>query len=430
MQPINNLYQNYLNSTGVSTDTRKVEEGNIFFALKGPNFNGNQYAIAALEKGAKYAVIDERAYHTQPNMILVDDVLSSLQQLATFHRKELGIPVIGIGGSNGKTTSKELIHSVLAQKFKVFATKGNLNNHIGVPLSILSIDKSYEIAVLELGANHVEELAFLCTIAQPDFGLITNNGLDHLEGYGSFEGVVQGNSELYYWLLKNNGIPFVNSKDEILMRMAARFNKTIKYGNHGDYFNAEIIGNEFFISCKTHQGITINTQLIGEYNIDNINAALCVGQYFGVDANKAANAIRDYVPSNNRSQLVKKNSNTIVLDCYNANPSSMKSSIESFSKLKTQQKILMLGDMFELGEHSIKEHKNLCEWLQTLDFNKIFYCGAEFENVKIGTYRNAQFFSNRMGLELYLKENPIKNSSILIKGSRGMAMEKLIEFID
>lgn len=422
------LYELFLASTGISTDTRKIEAGVLFFALKGPNFNGNQYASLALEKGAKYAIIDEIAFKENEYCILVDDVLQTLQDLANFHRKQLGIPIIGIAGSNGKTTTKELTHAVLSTKFKTFATKGNLNNHIGVPLSLLSIDTSYEIAILELGANHVNELALLCKIAEPSHGLITNNGLDHLEGYGSFEGVVQGNSEIFYWLFKHQGIPFVNSHDEILMRMAGRFSNPLTYGNLTDFSFATIVDHDFFIKVLTNEGITIQTQLVGEYNLDNINTALAVGKHFGVDHKKACQAIADYKPANNRSQLIEKGSNKIILDCYNANPSSMKLSIESFSKMDIRNKVLILGDMFELGDYSATEHENMVQFAVELGFTKIFLAGEDF----LKTNTEALFikkFKDRMGLETFLANYTLQNHAILIKGSRGMAMEKLVDYL-
>ncbi|MFN0047768.1 MAG: UDP-N-acetylmuramoyl-tripeptide--D-alanyl-D-alanine ligase [Cytophagales bacterium] len=422
------LYELFLTCTGISTDTRKIEVGVLFFALKGPNFNGNQYASLALEKGAKYCIVDEIAFKENDFCIFVNDALQTLQDLANYHRKELDIPVIGIAGSNGKTTTKELTNAVLSTKFKTFATIGNLNNHIGVPLSLLSISKSYEIAILELGANHVNELALLCKIAEPSHGLITNNGLDHLEGYGSFEGVVQGNSEIFYWLLKNNGTPFVNSNDEILMRMAARFKNPLTYGSDTDFSYAKIIENHFFIKIKTDEGEIMQTQLVGEYNVDNINTALAVGKHFGVNHAHACKAIAAYKPANNRSQLIEKGTNKIILDCYNANPSSMKLAIESFAKMNVPNKVLILGDMYELGDYSLKEHENVVEYATELGFTKIFLAGIDFANTKIDT-PFIKKFKDRAGLETFFQNYHLENHAILIKGSRGMAMEKLIDFM-
>jgi UDP-N-acetylmuramoyl-tripeptide--D-alanyl-D-alanine ligase len=424
------LYTYFQNSTGICTDTRKIFSGCLFFALKGPNFNGNSYALQALEQGALFAIIDEEISPNHPQLLKVDDVLGSLQDLANLHRKKLTIPVIGIAGSNGKTTTKELTYAVLSQKFKTFATVGNLNNHIGVPLSILAIKKGIEIVILELGANHEKELAFLCKIAEPSFGIITNNGLDHLEGYGGIEGVIRGNSEIFSHLKNHKGTIFVNSKDEVLRNLTKDYGKTVFFGNTNDYFTSEIKNDTFFLEIETYNKIDFQTQLIGAYNLDNINAALCMGKYFGVDDQDAANAIAQYIPANNRSQLVKTDKNQVILDCYNANPSSMQKSIESFSKIKSENKVLMLGDMFELGEHSEKEHLALIYLVESLGFTNVFFCGTAFLKV-FSITNNSQFlfFETRLELENYLSENKIADTSILIKGSRGMTMEELVKFL-
>lgn len=417
------IYKSYLNSEGVCIDTRKLKPNQMFFALKGPNFNGNLYAKSALESGACVAIIDEKDFFIEGKTILVEDVLSSLQNLANFHRKKLNIPIIGIAGSNGKTTSKELIYSTLSKKFKTFATIGNLNNHIGVPLSLLSVDSSFEIAVLELGANHVKELEFLCKIAEPTHGLITNNGLDHLEGYGSFEGVVQGNSEIYYWLLKNNGLPFVNADDEQMMRMASRFSKIETYGGT----QTQIISQNPFIKIKTSSGIEFETNLVGDYNLPNINAALKIASFFGVEEKSATEAISTYAPSNNRSQLVEKGNVKIILDCYNANPSSVELSIKSFAKQSDVNKIVILGDMFELGKYEAMEHQRIATLAESLGFKKVFLCGKAFFEVEVNS--NTLKFESRNELEHYLSDNKLENSSLLVKGSRGMAMEKIVEYL-
>ncbi|TAG57335.1 MAG: UDP-N-acetylmuramoyl-tripeptide--D-alanyl-D-alanine ligase [Cytophagales bacterium] len=418
---IEKLYQIFLKSTGISTDTRTVKAGNLFFALKGPNFNGNLYAEKALESGASYVVIDEEKYNISDKYILVNNGLETLQLLANYHRKQLKIPFFAITGSNGKTTTKELLFSVLSKKYKTFATKGNLNNHIGVPLSILSISNIIEIAIIEMGANHVGELADLCRICEPTHGMITNIGLDHLEGYGSIEGVAQGNSELYYWLLKNNGIVFVNAKDEWLMRMANRFDKPILYNSIYNKITSIKNTNGLFLEIKTNDIIT-KTNLTGDYNLDNINVATSVGFYFGVSLTESLEAISCYQPSNNRSQVIKKGSNEIILDCYNANPSSMMVSLESFSKINTKNKIVFLGDMYELGEYAEKEHLSLIQFLEILRIEKVYFFGSEFYKHKL-RFPAYHFFENRTEISS-LK---LENHTILIKGSRGMTMEKLVE---
>lgn len=418
---IEKLYQIFLKSTGISTDTRTVKAGNLFFALKGPNFNGNLYAEKALESGASYVVIDEEKYNISDKYILVNNGLETLQLLANYHRKQLKIPFFAITGSNGKTTTKELLFSVLSKKYKTFATKGNLNNHIGVPLSILSISNIIEIAIIEMGANHVGELADLCRICEPTHGMITNIGLDHLEGYGSIEGVAQGNSELYYWLLKNNGIVFVNAKDEWLMRMANRFDKPILYNSIYNKITSIKNTNGLFLEIKTNDIIT-KTNLTGDYNLDNINVATSVGFYFGVSLTESLEAISCYQPSNNRSQVIKKGSNEIILDCYNANPSSMMVSLESFSKIYTKNKIVFLGDMYELGEYAEKEHLSLIQFLEILRIEKAYFFGSEFYKHKL-RFPAYHFFENRTEISS-LK---LENHTILIKGSRGMTMEKLVE---
>ncbi len=420
------LYTLFKSSTGVCTDTRKIAKGNIFFALKGPNFNGNAYAKQALEQGAAYAVIDEKEYATDSRFIVVDEVLSSLQKLARTHRDTLNIPFIGITGSNGKTTTKELIYAVLSQKYKTFATQGNLNNHIGVPLTLLSITSDIEMAVIELGANHIGEIETLCEIANPSHGLITNIGMDHLEGYGNIEGVAKGNSELFYHLLKTKGTVFVNSKDELLMRMAGRFEKPVLYPQKGNYYYAAIASQDFFINITTETGKTFATQLIGEYNFDNAAIALCLGKFFNVPEEKSIEAIASYAPKNNRSQIVTKGTNTLILDAYNANPSSMGLSVQNFAKMAAPQKAVILGDMFELGDFSKTEHRKMIELAQDLPIQQTIFCGTEFSKEKKESDRGL-FFKERADLSNWLKQNPFSDYFILFKGSRGMALEKLLD---
>ncbi|MFN8889446.1 MAG: UDP-N-acetylmuramoyl-tripeptide--D-alanyl-D-alanine ligase, partial [Cyclobacteriaceae bacterium] len=316
------LYQFYLESRKVSTDTRQIEKDAIFFALKGPTFNANTFAEEALKKGASYVVVDEEKYATDPRIMVVKDTLLALQELARFHRKQLTIPVIGLTGSNGKTTSKELLNAVLRKKFKTFATKGNLNNHIGVPLTILSIDSSIELAIVEMGANHLGEISLLSSIALPTHGFITNIGKAHIGTFGGFENIIRGKSELYQHLILENGTVFINSQNPILSNMAKRFSNPVMYPAKGDYYACELVEANPFLVVKTEESAIIKTQMIGAYNFENIATALCIGKYFGVEAVKANEGIAEYVAGNMRSQVMTKGTNTIILDAYNANPSS------------------------------------------------------------------------------------------------------------
>lgn len=418
------IYAQFIASTGVSTDTRTVKAGNLFFALKGPNFNGNIYAEKALENGAAYAIIDEEKYKKSEKYILVDDVLIALQKLANHHRKQLKCTFIGIAGSNGKTTTKELTFAVLSKKYKTFATKGNLNNHIGVPLTLLSIDNETEMAIIELGANHVGELAELCKIAEPDLGVVTNIGLDHLEGYGSIEGVAEGNSEIYYWLFKNGGKVFVNAQDEWLMRMTSRFESRILYNDFTAFDFISSGSKKIFLTISSKNGLFRNTNLTGKYNLDNINTAVKIGTHLGVDLEFCLDAIAEYQPANNRSQVIKKGTNEIILDCYNANPSSMSKSLQSFAELSSNSKYVFLGDMFELGNFSDQEHLNMIKTVEELNINYAYFCGEAFYKHRL-SFPNYSFFEKRENLIL----PRIEDSLILIKGSRGMAMEKIVEIL-
>jgi UDP-N-acetylmuramoyl-tripeptide--D-alanyl-D-alanine ligase len=424
------LYNVYLSASEVSTDSRKITDGSLFFALKGENFNGNLYAAAALKKGASKVVIDEMPEGGLPenSFFLVEDVLKTLQDLARHHRRKLALPIIGVGGSNGKTTSKELIRDVLAQKYRTFATPGNLNNHIGVPLSLLQIKSDIEIAVIELGANHEGEIAELCQIAEPNYGIITNIGKDHLEGFGSVEGVARANSELFYFLLKNEGKVFVNTLEEHLSRMASRFDSPITYPQKGDYFEAELLDADFFVKFKTEKEEVIDTQLFGDYNFSNIATALCIGKYFEVPSESANQAVADYVPRNNRSQVLHKRTNTVLLDAYNANPSSMQLAVHNFGKVKHKPKMIIVGDMNELGETSETEHEQLGKIVAEYDFDTVVFFG-ELISPALLSNPKAYYFSDKFSLHNWLQDRKSEETYFLIKGSRGVKLETVIDFI-
>lgn len=419
------------------TDTRDIKPGSIFFALKGENFNGNQFAEKALEMGCAYAVIDEKEFQKNENYFLVDDVLSALQQLANHHRKQLNIPVIGITGSNGKTTSKELVNAVLSKKFKVLATVGNLNNHIGVPLTLLSITKEHEMAIVEMGANHQGEIAELCSIAEPDFGIITNIGKAHLEGFGGIEGVKKGKSELYKYVQSKGGKLFVHGDDEVLLELAGSTEK-VTYGTKKLY---DIVGSihenatEFisfqwatrYNAVNIKKSELIPTQLVGIYNYYNLLCAACVGHYFKVEDELINQALKEYTPSNNRSQLHKTKSNTLILDYYNANPSSMSLAIDNFASLNQPNKMVILGDMLELGSESEKEHDAIVALLQEKNITNALLVGPLF--IQAGKKNNSKTFATSDEAVEFLKQNKITEATILIKGSRGIKLEKVVEVL-
>jgi UDP-N-acetylmuramoyl-tripeptide--D-alanyl-D-alanine ligase len=425
---IEELYDKYLESRAVSTDTRQIKPGCIFFGLKGDRFNGSTFAKDALEKGASYAVIDDPACALDERTILVSDSLATLQQLSTYHRKRLSIPVIGLTGSNGKTTSKELVYAVVSKKYKTYATKGNLNNHIGVPLTILAIDDSIELAVVEMGANHLGEIALLCDIAQPTHGFITNIGKAHIGTFGGFENIIRAKSELYQYLLQTNGTVFINSQNEILANMAKRFSKPVFYPAKGDYYHCEFISSDPFVNLRAENGQEVQTQVIGRYNFENMAAALCIGKFFGVDEAKANEAVANYVPANMRSQIVQKDGNTIILDAYNANPSSMKAAIENLAEMKAPRKVLILGDMFELEEEAEKEHQEIGKLIQRFHFNEVYLCGKLMKIAQL-EIPAAKHFGSREDLISALKENDLSNATILVKASRGVGLEAVVEHL-
>lgn len=427
---IEKLYAHFLESGQVSTDTRKIMPGSIFFALKGDRFNANEFAQQALEKGASYVVLDEARYAVNDHCIVVTNVLETLQTLARHHRDQLKIPIIGLTGSNGKTTSKELVSAVLSKKYNTHSTKGNLNNHIGVPLTLLGIDKSIDIAVVEMGANHLGEIALLCSIANPTHGFITNIGKAHIGTFGGFENIIRAKSELYQHLITHHGTVFINSQNEMLARLggAKRFKSPIFYPAKGDYYHCELLGADPFVKIKAENDERVQTNLIGTYNFENIAIALCIGKYFGVDATLSNSAVAEYLPGNMRSQLIKKESNTIILDAYNANPSSMQAAIENLAAMKGDHKVLILGDMFELEEEAEKEHRSIGRLLQKYKFDKVFLCGQLMKAAK-EEFPNAVLVENKELLVEELKRNPLKEATILVKASRGIGLETVLEFI-
>jgi len=423
-----NLYQIFKWVKKVSIDTRNIEHGSIFFALKGPNFNANQFAGEALEKGASYVVVDEKEFKLNEKCILVNNTLLTLQDLANYHRKKFEIPFIAITGSNGKTTTRELARDVLSQKYKVSATSGNLNNHIGVPLTLLSLNDDDEIAIIEMGANHLGEINRLCEIAEPTHGLITNIGKAHTEGFGDVNGVIRGKSELFQYLIQHEGEVFINSQDHILFNMAKRFKNPILYPSKGDYYHCEFLKSDPFIQLNVENGETLRTQQIGKYNFENIAAALCLGKYFDIPQEKAHHAIIEYVPKNNRSQVIIKDGNTIILDAYNANPDSMEVAIENLKSMDHDFKILILGDMNELGDISEKEHGILVEKTNDHGFDEILLCGNKIEKSS-HINPNSKWFKSVDDLSEFLIKKKYNNSLILIKASRSIGLEKVVEVI-
>ena len=416
---IKELYTLYLNNPVICTDSRKIIADSIFFALKGDNFNGNKFAEEAINKSCTYAIIDEPISKRDSNIILVNNVLETLQELATYHRNQLNIPIIGITGTNGKTTSKELIKSVLSSERNCYATKGNLNNHIGVPLSILEINNKHDIAIIEMGANHQKEIEFLCNISKPTHGTITNIGSAHLEGFGNLQGVIKTKNELYEHLHENNGIAFVNSNDELLVDLSKNLGRST-YGTQGDCLG-KITKNTPFISLNFHD-IDINSKLIGDYQFNNIMLAICIGEFFGISDKNIKTAIEKYIPTNNRSEIINTTKNTLILDAYNANPSSMKAMLTSFSEQDYKNKLCILGDMLELGDYSVSEHKIIVDLIKELKLEAILI-GEEFSKISQGALKNREEF------EKFLKSNPIQNKTILLKGSRGIGLEKLKELL-
>lgn len=419
------LYKYFRECNGVSTDTRQISKDVMFVALKGANFNGNLFAEEALNKGARYVVIDEPQYKKDDRYLLVEDGLKALQLLAQYRRKQLNIPFIAVTGSNGKTTTKELLNAVLSKKYKTYATKGNLNNHIGIPLTILAIPDDTQMAIIEMGANHQKEIEGYCEIALPSHGLITNVGKAHLEGFGGFEGVKKGKGELYVYLKNNAGVVFVNSANKHLTEMSQGITNLVKYGSAGDAYAAKLLQADPFIRFVAENGEEVTTRLIGEYNFENISAALCIGKYFKVEEKEANAAIAEYDPQNNRSQVVQRGNARIVLDAYNANPSSMKAAIENFAKLPYENKWVILADMFELGEEAEAEHRALGVLLSGVSLQKIVLCGKNM-SAAAEACKTALYFPDKTSLENWFKNERLDSATILLKGSRGMKLETIL----
>ena len=441
MKDIAELYEFFLESTGISTDSRQISEDMLFFALRGENFNGNKYADKALEKGAVFAIIDDASYDKGDKYVLVNDALKTLQELATYHRDKLDLPVLAITGTNGKTTTKELIAAVLAQKYNIVATTGNLNNTIGVPLVLLSMKQDTEIGIVEMGANHPGEIDFLCKIAKPDYGLITNIGKAHLEGFGSFEGVKKTKAALYDYINEVNGTVFINGDNPILVTLL-KDQEVIAYGS-GEYthYRGELLHASPYLTFRwTYSnplGIIkenwdaperkIETQITGKYNFENMMAAVSVGSDFGVTDDRIKQALESYVPQINRSQLIETEANTIILDAYNANPTSMELAINNLDEIEGTNKIAILGDMAELGESSEEEHRAIYQLLKKKNFLKVFLVGQEFARVRDDF--DIPAFADVDELRLYLQLHPVRDATILIKASRSKGLENICKML-
>jgi len=421
---ISELYQLYQQSFTISTDTRRIIKDSIFFALKGDNFNGNLFAEEALQKGASYAIVDDKNYQTDKNIFLVDDVLKTLQSLATHHRIQLGIPIVSLTGSNGKTTTKELINSVLSTKFKTTATVGNLNNHIGVPLTLLSMTPATEIGIVEMGANHLKEIEFLCNIALPDFGYITNFGKAHLEGFGSVDGVIKGKTELYRHLKKRNKTVFINIDDHLQLEHSEGIRR-FTFGSINADVCIDFMGADPFVVLHFNS-VSVKSNLIGSYNFNNIAASIAIGKYFKISEEEIKSSLENFIPTSNRSQIVKKGDITIILDAYNANPTSMKAALENLSTLTDSNKIAILGDMFELGAEAKLEHQKITDLLSTLGLDNAYLIGENFHRTSSENY-NIEFFKSFDEFKAKFTELRINSGTILIKASRGMALERLID---
>lgn len=425
MITIEELYQIFKKYPSIATDTRRIKKGDIFFALKGQNFNGNMFARKALEAGAAYAIIDEPEYFIDERTLLTNDVLEALQQLSKYHREQFNIPFIAITGSNGKTTTKELINAVLSTTYKTYATEGNLNNHIGIPLTLLSIKPDAEIAIIEMGANHQKEIESYCKYALPTHGLITNCGKAHLEGFGGVEGVKKGKGELFDFLRTTHGIAFACDDFDYFHTMVNGIQEIHWYGTQNGEVVAHAVQEDTFLEVELTAGVDLKklkTKLVGSYNIYNVLAALSIGKYFNVSRDKMKLAIEGYIPSNSRSQMVEKDGNHIILDAYNANPSSMKEAIENFSRIKADNKILFIGAMMELGSEAEREHKAIVELINQYKWKDVILVGEEFKKFT----SSFKYFNNAEDAAKWWKNNQTEDNYLLIKGSRSMAMEKIV----
>jgi UDP-N-acetylmuramoyl-tripeptide--D-alanyl-D-alanine ligase len=425
------LYARFRECDGVSTDTRLLSPNVLFFALKGPNFNANTLARQALDGGARYAVIDDPAYEIAGRTLLVADALTALQDLARFHRRQLPIPVVGLTGSNGKTTTKELLNAVLSREFVTHATRGNLNNHIGVPLTVLAIGPETELAIVEMGANHQGEIRLLSGICQPTHGLITNIGKAHLEGFGGVAGVRMGKGELYDFLARSGGTVFVNAQEPTLPGMVAEraFQNVVFYLKPGDPTAPVLLDESPSVVFRDAAGRVWTTHLTGRYNFENMAGALAVGRHFGVDDEAALRAVSDYEADNNRSQVLRLGSNTVWLDAYNANPSSMAAAVRNFAALKADRKVLILGDMYELGDESPAEHRALGELIAGYRFDAVLLAG-ELMRHALPALPRAYYFPDKFGLHVWLHDHRFHDTHVLVKGSRGMKLESVVPFLN
>lgn len=425
---IEQLHRVFTESEGVSIDTRTLQRNQIYFALKGERFDGHTYVQTALDQGASYAVIDDEKYVIDGQTILVDDALQALQQLANHHRHQFSIPVIGITGSNGKTTTKELLATVLQQKYEVLATLGNLNNHIGVPLTLLNLNGQHEIAIIEMGANHLQEIEFLCQLAEPNYGLITSIGRAHMGEFGSFEAIKQTKAELYQWLHQSRGQIFINLDLEELIEMNNQIGhqKNITYSAQTDaQYMYQYLGSNPYVKFAFNQQ-EVQTQLVGEYNFNNLIAAATVGQYFDISQEQIRQALQDYIPTNNRSQIVSIGTNTLILDAYNANPSSMESALINLQKMESIRKGAVLGEMLELGKYSQQEHQQIADLAQNMSLDFILLVGEEFADVVEVDVTVLKFSDVHQAKDWWGKQN-FEEYLILIKGSRGVQLEKLLQ---